>query len=97
VSKSALPHNDPVQQAATKDFPKQDDVESPLCCNRLLSAMTNDEALIELRKIFDVIDDKLGDTDPFLRDGMSDDDIKAEEPLLWCAMKLNDVIVRFGG
>jgi hypothetical protein len=42
----------------------------------------------EIDDILYVLDNYLGDTDPFLDDDMTDDDIKQEEPILWVHMKL---------
>lgn len=56
-----------------------------------------DAIVSQLREIFDVLDDVLGDTDPFLRDNMQDADIKSEEPVFWCARKVNEVIQSMTG
>ena len=42
----------------------------------------------KLEKIFSALDRVLGDSDPILPDDMTDEEIHAEEPLLWAAKEL---------
>ena len=54
---------------------------------RLQSRVTELEAAIA--EVFDVIDDKLGDTDPSVPDDFTDEDMRIEMPLLWCCRRLS--------
>ena len=45
----------------------------------------------QLVKIYNAIDDAMGDTDPDCAD-MTDDEIRQEEPLLWAGMNLAKMI-----
>ena len=42
----------------------------------------------EIEDILYILDEFLGDTDPYLNNDMTDDDIKQEEPILWVHMRL---------
>ncbi len=42
----------------------------------------------KLQEIFDVLDRKLGDTDPYMDEDMTDEDIKEELPIFWCAKEV---------
>ena len=45
----------------------------------------------KLVRIHSAINDAMGDTDPDVQD-MTDEEIREEEPLLWAAMKLSEII-----
>jgi hypothetical protein len=42
----------------------------------------------KVRDIFNALDSYLGDTDPELPEDMTDDEIRAEEPVFWAAKEL---------
>jgi len=42
----------------------------------------------KIEDILHVLNEFLGDTDPYLDDDMTDDDIKQEEPIVWVHMQL---------
>ena len=48
-----------------------------------------------LQQVFDVLDELLRDTDPHTDipwDQWTDDELKAEHPLLWCCRQLSEII-----
>lgn len=45
-------------------------------------------------EVFEVLDDKLGDTDPFVPEEFTDEDIRVEMPLFWCCRRLGQFITR---
>ena len=46
----------------------------------------------KLQKIFNVLDDYLGDTDPYLHPDDTDEDIRREEPIFWCAKEISALL-----
>lgn len=46
----------------------------------------------KLQDIVDVLDNVLGDTDPFIDDDATDEDIQDEFPVFWACQKLNILI-----
>ena len=50
-----------------------------------------------LQDVFDVLDDYLGDTDPHTDipwDEWSEDELKDEQPLIWCCRQISRMIER---
>jgi hypothetical protein len=46
----------------------------------------------KLQAIFDTLEGVLGDTDPFIEEDMTDDEIREEEPIFWCAREIIGLI-----
>ena len=42
----------------------------------------------KLQIIFDTLEGVLGDTEPFIDEDMTDDEIREEEPIFWCAKEI---------
>lgn len=41
-----------------------------------------------LENVFAILDVELGDTDPFVDEEITDEELKLQEPLLWCAKSI---------
>ena len=50
--------------------------------------MTGQEAVIELEMIHDALDRALGDSDPFISEDMTEDDVRQDEPLFWACQRV---------
>ena len=50
------------------------------------------EAAKRLRAIFDVLDELVGDFDPYISDDFTDEDVRVEHPLFWCCREVNRVL-----
>ncbi len=46
----------------------------------------------KLKVIFDTLEGVLGDTEPYLDDDMTDDEIREEAPIFWCAKEIMGII-----
>ena len=46
----------------------------------------------KLQVIFDTLDGILGDTELFIEEDMTDDEIREEEPIFWCAKEIMGLI-----
>jgi len=46
----------------------------------------------KLSVIFDILDGYLGDTDPYIEDGWTDEEIQHEEPLFWVTKEVAKLI-----
>lgn len=42
----------------------------------------------KLKEIFDVLDMMMGDTDPYIDEDWTEDEIKTEEPLFWVTREI---------
>jgi hypothetical protein len=47
----------------------------------------------KLQEIFNVLDDYLGDTDPYLHPADTNENIKREEPIFWVAREINTLLI----
>ena len=52
----------------------------------------NKKELKKLKDIFHALDEFLGDTDPDFPEDMTDEEIRAEEPVFWAAKELGGLI-----
>ena len=50
-----------------------------------------------IQSILDALDEVLGDTDPFLSEDMTDEEVRTEEPLFWAFRQLSGLINVKGG
>lgn len=46
----------------------------------------------QLKSVSDALDQALGDSDPMIDPNMTDNEIKAEYPVLWACSKINKLI-----
>ncbi len=46
----------------------------------------------KLKVIFDTLEGVLGDTEPWIEEDMTDDEIREEEPIFWCAKEVMSLI-----
>jgi hypothetical protein len=49
-----------------------------------------------LKEVSEILDNLLGDTEPFIDPEWDDETIKDEEPLFWCTRELNKYIDKEG-
>jgi hypothetical protein len=56
--------------------------------------MTSHNIKNKLKETFRVLDVYLGDTDPDFPNDITDDEIKEEEPILWVAKEISELIGR---
>jgi len=55
-----------------------------------------DGADIKLQKIFNALDDHLGDTDPDILEDATDEEIRDEEPVFWAANEIAKILKERG-
>ena len=48
-----------------------------------------------LRAIFDILNDHLGDTDPFMEDGITDEQARDEHPVLWACKEVGRIADKY--
>ena len=48
-----------------------------------------------LRAIFDILDDQIGDTDPFMGDFITDEQIKDEHPVFWACREVKRIADKY--
>lgn len=47
-----------------------------------------------IEQVADILDAELGDTEPYLPDGITDEEIREEQPLFWACRELNRILMR---